>query len=426
LIKLPRGTQDILPEQWPLWRHVLKTAEQTAEGSGYSRIDTPMFELTSLFTHATGEHTDVNREMYTFEDRGGEQLSLRPEGTASVFRAYFQHGMRVLPQPVKLYYLGSMFRYERPQSGRFREHHQFGCEAIGSQDPLLDASLVALQHRFYRRAGIDRLRVQVNSIGDQTCRSAYIKTLLQYLRALEGELCSQCRERIERNPLRVLDCKVESCQPVLNQAPRMLDHLCDACQAHWDRFLEGLEALRLPLTINPRLVRGLDYYTRSVWEFLPETATGAQSVLGGGGRYDALAVAIGAPQTPGVGFSTGLERVMLNLDPTGDVDRSSDGIDVFVAQLGPEAELAALKVMNDIAAGGLRVDMAFDKRNLGTQLKYASDRGAKVAVIIGEEELAAGVATVKCLDSREQTKVRLQDITGTLRAKLEKSEDISQ
>jgi histidyl-tRNA synthetase len=381
-----------------------------------------MFELTTLFTHATGEHTDVNREMYTFEDRGGDLLSLRPEGTASVFRAYVQHGMRVLPQPVKLYYLGSMFRYERPQSGRFREHHQFGCEAIGSEDPLLDASLVGLQSRFYRRAGISGMVIQVNSIGDGNCRPPYVEKLVAYLRARQDELCSQCRERIERNPLRVLDCKAESCQPVLDRAPQMIDHLCDACRAHWARFLEGVAAVGLSVTVNPRLVRGLDYYTRSVWEFLPDKPGGAQSVLGGGGRYDALAAAIGAPATPGVGFSTGLERVVINLDDAVKKAVASDTLDVFVAQLSPAAELAALKVMNELAAIGVRVDMAFDRRNLGTQLRHAGEQGAKMAVIIGDDELASGNAGLKCLDSGRQETIPLGDLVTTIQNRLRPQE----
>lgn len=410
MIKIPRGTQDIVPEKWRSWRRLLDAAETIAEGSGYGRIETPTFESTTLFTHATGEHTDVNREMYTFEDRGGDLLSLRPEGTASVFRAYFEHGMRVLPQPVKLYYVGSMFRYERPQAGRFREHHQFGCEAIGSQDPVLDASLVALQARFYRRVGIAELRVHINSIGDQDCRPAYLEELVAYLRAHQDELCEQCRQRIERNPLRVLDCKVESCQPVLNEAPRILDHLCVPCREHWDRFLAGLEAVGVNFEINPRLVRGLDYYTRSVWEFLPATPGGAQSVLGGGGRYDALAEAIGAKPTPGVGFSTGLERVLLNV-PHGLGDTNSSNIDVYIVHLGAEAELMALKLLNELSSNNIHVDMAFDKRSMGTQLRQASSLGARGAVIIGSDEVSSGRVTVKWLETGEQSQIDLDRLT---------------
>lgn len=412
LIKSPRGTQDILPGEWPQWQRIYSAAERVAESSGYSRLDTPMFESTALFTHATGEHTDVSREMYTFQDRGGDELSLRPEGTASAFRAYFQHGMRVLPQPVKLYYLGSMFRYERPQKGRFREHHQFGCEAIGSPDALIDASLVALQNRFYRQAETTRLRIQANSIGDGKCRPAYLKELVAYLRQHEAELCGQCRDRIDRNPLRVLDCKVESCQPVLNHAPHMLDRLCDECRAHWERFQDGVAATGLAIEVNPRLVRGLDYYTRTVWEFLPEGPEGAQSVLGGGGRYDALAETIGAPATPAAGFSTGIERVMLNLEPVG--GSKDQSIEVFIASMGPEAKLTALRVLAALWESGVPADMAFDDRSLGTQLKQADARDATVAIILGERELDENSATLRFLATGEQRSVPLKEVAAVV------------
>ncbi|HEV3309443.1 MAG TPA: histidine--tRNA ligase, partial [Chloroflexota bacterium] len=311
-------------------------------------------------------------------------------------------------------YLGSMFRYERPQAGRLREHHQFGCEAIGSDDALLDASLVDLQHRFYRRAGVEGLTVQVNSIGDGNCRPAYIVELVSYLRAYESHLCGQCQDRIERNPLRVLDCKVESCQPVLDAAPRLLDHLCGPCKAHWDRFLAGLNVLGLAHTVNSRLVRGLDYYTRSVWEILPDTPGGAQSVLGGGGRYDALAAAIGAPATPAVGFSTGLERVLLNIKSEPDAHGNDSRLNVFIAQLGDAAELKGLEILRDLYEAGLSADMAFENRSLGTQLKQASARGARIAVIMGEDEMAGNVATVRDLASRTQETIPLERLVETL------------
>jgi histidyl-tRNA synthetase len=422
LIKTPRGTQDILPDDWPIWNHVLDCARQTAEGSGYERIETPTFESTSLFAHAAGEFTDVRREMYTFEDRGGDELSLRPEGTASVFRAYFQHGMHVLPQPVKLYYIGSMFRYERPQGGRAREHHQFGCEAIGSEDALLDASMLDLQQRFYRSAGIEGMSIHVNSIGDQNCRPAYIRELVAYLQAHKNELCHQCRERIERNPLRVLDCKVESCQPVLNNAPKTIDHLCTECRTHWERFLQGLEALGIQATIDPRLVRGLDYYSRTVWEILPARVASAQSTIGGGGRYDALAGAIGAPAAPGVGFSTGLERVILNLSPEVARALQEFHIDVFVAHRGSEAETQALRLTHRLQEAGLRTDMSFDDRSLKTQLKHANNKGARVAVIIGEEEIEAGEATVRDFKTGKSKRVTFESVLPDVRSTLEQQQ----
>lgn len=405
MIKQPRGTQDILPDRWAAWEHVYQAAETVAEGAGYGRIETPMFERTALFVHATGEHTDVNREMYTFQDRGGEELSLRPEGTASVVRAYFEHGMKVLAQPVKLYYLGSMFRYERPQAGRFREHHQFGCEAIGSEDALVDASLVTLQRDFYRRCSIPAVRIQVNSIGDGACRPAFIRELVAYLQAHRDKLCGQCRERIESNPLRVLDCKVPCCQPVLDAAPQMIDRLCDECRGHWHRFLAGVEAAGLTVSINRRLVRGLDYYTRTVWEFLPDAPGGAQSVLGGGGRYDALAEAIGAPATPGVGFSTGLERVLLNLVAGASQGRADHALDVFVVTHGMEAELQGLELLVKLWQAGVKADMAFDNRSLATQLRRAEAGHAGLALVIGERELETQMVGLRRLETRKQDDV---------------------
>lgn len=407
MIKPPRGTQDILPQQWPLWNHVLESASGVAESAGYQRIETPTFEPASLFTHATGEHTDVNREMYTFRDRGHEELALRPEGTAPVFRAYFQHGMQVLPQPVKLYYVGSMFRYERPQAGRWREHHQFGCEAIGSEDPLVDASLVDLQLRFYRRAGLPNLTLHVNTIGDENCRPAYLRKLVVYLREHASELCGQCRERIDRNPLRVLDCKVEPCQPVLNNAPHMLDELCDPCRDHWNGFLKGLDVLEIDREIDPRLVRGLDYYTRTVWEFMPEIVTGATSTIGGGGRYDALARALHQRPTPAVGFSTGLERVLLHVKPEIVEGLDLSRVDVFLSHVGEEAEFKALAILRHLLCRDIRSEMSFGSRSLKAQLKHANGRGARIAVIIGQDELDAGVAALRNLESGEQERVPL-------------------
>ncbi len=418
VIASPRGTQDILPASWPLWRHVLDRAAETAESSGYERIEIPTFEQTALFMHATGEHTDVAREMYTFEDRGGERLSLRPEGTASVFRAYFQHGMRVQPQPVKLYYMGPMFRYERPQAGRFREHHQFGCEAIGSEDALLDSSLIRLQRDFYRSCHLRPFTIQINSIGDTECRPAFLRTLVEYLRKHAGELCADCRQRIERNPLRVLDCKVESCQPILDAAPRAVNALCDGCRNHWNRLREGLEVLGIDAALNPRLVRGLDYYTRTVWEFVPEVGGSAQSTIGGGGRYDALAQAIGGSPTPGVGFSTGLERVLLNISDDFAAQLGRSAVDIFVAHLGLEAEVEALRLTGELLCAGCRVDMAFGNRSLKSQMKQADGRGARLVVVIGDNELALRSATIRDLRTGEQQTVVFENVTETATALL--------
>jgi histidyl-tRNA synthetase len=407
MFKTPRGTQDILPEQWPVWDFVLMRAQETARLFGFERIEPPIFEATSLFKRTVGEFTDVGKEMYQLEERGGEVLSLRPEGTAPVVRAYFQHGMQKRPQPVKLYYIGPMFRYERPQSGRLREHHQFGCEAIGSDDPLLDVNLVETQCTFYERVGLRGLLVHINSIGDRNCRPTYIAALVAYLRTHEEKLCRECRDRIGRNPLRVLDCKNEACQPILNGAPKTIDYLCDACRQHWQRFLEGLDTLGIVAEVDPRLVRGLDYYTRSVWEILPAAVGSAQSTIGGGGRYDALAEAMDAPPVPGVGFSTGIERVILNLEEQGVTIPTAGVVEVFIAHLNSDTELTALRLAHAFHQQNVPTEMAFGERGLKAQLRHANTLGARFAIILGEDEMKSGMTTVRDLESGEQQAVPL-------------------
>ncbi len=405
----PRGTQDILPDRWAWWDFVIDAARDTARSFGYERIETPTFEPTALFKRTAGEFTDVGKEMYALEERGGEVLSLRPEGTASVMRAYLQHGMQVFPQPVQLYYIGSMFRYERPQGGRLREHHQFGCEAIGSDDPLLDASMVELQAAFYQHAGLSDLAIHVNTIGDGACRPGFIDALMRYLRAHEDELCHESRDRISRNPLRTLDDKHEYCAAVLNGAPRTEDYLCDACRDHWERFRQGLDTLGIAVEIDPRLVRGLDYYTRSVWEFLPPSIESAQSTIGGGGRYDALSEAMGGPPVPGVGFSTGLERVMLNMEQQGVAIPDSPPVTVFIAPLGDDAALVALRLGHELREAGVAAEMTYGRRSLKAQLRHANRLGARFAILIGDDEVRDQKSTVRDLSSGDQAVVALSE-----------------
>ncbi len=288
MYQAPRGTFDILPEEQPYWRYVEQKAADICRRYGYQRIDTPTFEDTRLFARSVGEGTDiVEKQMYTCEDRGGSLITLRPEGTASVCRAYLEHGFQNRPQPVKLFYFAPIFRYERPQAGRYREHHQFGCEAIGEADATLDAEVIDMAWKLFLSLGISRLSLQLNSIGCRRCRPAYVAALKEYYAAHAQELCPDCRGRLDRSPLRLLDCKKSTCQPVAEKAPRSVDHLCAECQEHFSRLQKYLNLLNLPFVINHRLVRGLDYYTRTVFEIQPEVE-GAQSTLGGGGRYDDL------------------------------------------------------------------------------------------------------------------------------------------
>jgi len=304
--RAPRGTQDILPDKQPSWDFVRDAVAQLCTVFGYRRIETPVFEDASLFTRGVGEVTDiVQKEMYVFQDRGGQDLALRPEGTAPVCRAYLEHGLHNLPQPVRLWYWTPIFRYDRPQAGRYRQHHQFGAEAIGEADAAVDAEIIELLWRVYEELGLTDLSLNLNSIGDQNCRPAYLELLRDYYRDRLSLVCADCKARYERNPLRLLDCKQERCQPIIAGAPTMTEHLCPECSAHFDDLRSYLASADVPFLLNPRLVRGLDYYTRTTFEVLPKEE-GGQSTVGGGGRYDGLIEQLGGSPTPGVGFGSGI------------------------------------------------------------------------------------------------------------------------
>ncbi len=410
----PKGTGDILPEAWPYWQFVVNHAQSLAELFGYRRIETPIFGDTSLFARSSGEGTDVvDKEMYTFQDRDGASLSLRPEGTAPVMRAYLQHGLHKEPQPVKLYYIERMYRYDKPQRGRFREHRQFGCEAIGSDDPYVDVEMIALLGEFYARCGLQGLSLQINSIGDANCRPAFLRDLVVYLTARQDRLAPLDLHRLERNPLRVLDSKERETQPVLSGAPAMVDYLCDVCESHWNQLRRGLDTLGISYQVNPRLVRGLDYYTRTVFEFL-SPREGAQAALGGGGRYDGLAEAIGGPQVPGIGFGSGLERLILTMQDQGVEVPPIEPPLAYVAHTGEGTGEPALRLAHDLRRAGFRAELAFGSRSLNGQMKRANGAGARFVAIIGEDELAAGVAQLRDLHSGDQTPVPFDRVVNFL------------
>jgi histidyl-tRNA synthetase len=412
----PRGTQDILPEEWPYWNFVLDHAFDVAGLFGYRRIETPAFAEVSLFSRTSGEGTDVvDKEMYVFRDREGRELALRPEGTAPVMRAYLQHGMHKLPQPVKVSYVERMYRYDRPQRGRYREHRQFGCEAIGSDDAYVDVEMISLLDTFYRRIGLENLTLRVNTIGDPVCRPAYLEELVGYLREHEEELAEIDRERIGKNPLRVLDSKETRSQRVIEGAPHMLDHLCVECRAHWQRLLHGLGVIGLDYAIDHRLVRGLDYYTRTVFEFQPPGAEGAQSVVGGGGRYDGLAEALGAPHFPGIGFGSGVERLVLNVKSLGVEVPPEKPLAVFVAHMGSGAEDEALRLVTRLRRHGTAADIVFGQRTLKAQMKRADSSDATWAAILGEEEVQEGAVTLRRLAGHEQRRVPLDEAEVVVR-----------
>ncbi|MEE8194540.1 MAG: histidine--tRNA ligase [Dehalococcoidales bacterium] len=415
MYQAPRGTTDILPQQQAYWRYIEQKAAETCRLYGYSRIDTPVFEDTGLFARSVGEGTDiVTKEMYTFADRGGNQITLRPEGTAPVCRAYLEHGLHNQPQPVRLYYLSPIFRYERPQSGRYRQHYQFGYEAIGDGDPALDAEVIDMAWRLFELLGLKHLSLQLNSIGCRQCRPDYLATLRQYYAGHSSKLCPDCKLRLKRNTLRLLDCKKPRCQQLAASAPKSTDHLCPDCQGHFKQLQRYLKQLELPFSIDHYLVRGLDYYTRTVFEIQPE-AGGAQSTIGGGGRYDDLIEELGGKPTAAVGFAAGIERIILNLKKQKVAVPPLPVAEVFIAHVGTKARDEGVKLAARLRRAGIGVVPAPGSKSLKAQLRQANTLGAHYAVIIGEQEVASGTAIVRDMTTAQQKTVPLSQLEGELR-----------
>lgn len=408
-VTAPKGTYDVLPEEQTLRRWVIARAEQVFQRYGYRRIDTPMFEETRLFARGVGESTDiVRKEMYTFEDLGGRSMTLRPEGTAPVARAYVEHGMHTLPQPVKLYYHSPMFRYESPQSGRYRQHHQLGVEAFGSAEPEMDAEVIGVLGQLYREIGLQGLQLRLNSMGCRECRPEYSAVLRAFLTEHTHLFCDECRERAAVNPMRTFDCKVPSCREALEKAPRLPDHLCAACGAHHERVQECLEIQGLDYIPDHRLVRGMDYYTRTTFEF-QSPLLGAQSGVGGGGRYDGLVEAIGGPSTPGVGFGTGIERILLAVVRAGVTIPVSGTPTVYLVGLTPEGRAFQFALAHQLRTLGVWVDLDYMARSAKGQMKQAGRSGARYAFIVGEQELADQVITVRDLQSGDERALCRED-----------------
>ena len=416
MYQAPRGTTDILPEEQAYWRYIEQKAAHICQLYGYERIDSPAFEDTSLFTRSVGPGTDiVEKEMYSFVDKGGNPLTLRPEGTAPVCRAYLEHGFHSRPQPVKLYYLAPIFRYERPQAGRYRQHYQFGCEAIGDDDPSIDAENIDLAWQFFRSLGLQRLTLQLNSIGCKQCRPGYLGILHDYYTGHAAALCNDCRKRLSRNLLRLLDCKQPSCQEVADSAPRSTDHLCPQCREHFDWLITYLNLLQIPFALNHRLVRGLDYYTRTVFEIQPESG-GAQSTICGGGRYDDLIEELGGKPTPAIGFAIGMERIILNLKAQTVPVPSLPGPMVFIAHQGSEARNETVRLASRLRQAGIGVIMATGNRSLKAQLRQANNLGVHHAVIIGEDELKSGTASLRDMTTAEQKTVKMNELPELLKS----------
>ena len=410
MYRAPRGTSDILPKEQPYWRYTEQKAVNICQLYGYERIDAPVFEDTGLFLRTVGEGTDiVEKEMYTFEDRGGNKITLRPEGTAPVCRAYLEHGLHNLPQPVKLYYMAAIFRYERPQAGRYRQHYQFGYEAIGADDPTLDAEVIDMAWRFFESLNLRHLSLQLNSIGCKQCRPGYLAVLKDYYANYTHDLCSDCKTRLKRNPLRLLDCKKPLCLQLADSAPRSVDHLCPQCAEHFNRLKQYLGLLELPFVLNHRLVRGLDYYTRTVFEVQPEDE-GAQSTLGGGGRYDDLIEELGGKPTPALGFAMGIERIVLNLKKQGVFIPPLPKPQVFIAHIGDDARAEAIKLAARLRRAGIGVIEAVGSKSLKAQLRQANALDTHHAVIIGEQEVKTGTVILRDMTTAQQQTIPLDEL----------------
>ncbi|MCX6003383.1 MAG: histidine--tRNA ligase [Chloroflexi bacterium] len=411
----PRGTTDILPEEQAYWRYIEQKAAHICQLYGYERIDAPVFEDTRLFTRGVGEGTDiVEKEMYTFDDRGGNSITLKPESTASVCRAYLEHGFQNLPQPVKLYYFSPIFRYERPQAGRFRQHHQFGCEAIGEADAFLDAEVIDMAWQFLTSLDLQKFLLFINSIGCPRCRPKYLEVLTAYFASHIGELCPDCKTRLGRNVLRLLDCKQPACQKVVNQAPKSIGHLCLPCAKHFEQLKSYLRVLEIPFEVNQRLVRGLDYYTRTVFEIQPEEEK-SQSTIVGGGRYDGLIETLGGKPTPGIGFAAGIERIVLNLERQNIVIPQIPVPQVFVACLGESARNEAMKLAAALRCDGIGVISATSAKSLKAQLRQANNLKISRAVIIGDEEVKSGTVILRDMTTSHQSVVKPAELPEFLK-----------
>ncbi len=408
-----KGMNDVLPADVARWQHMEEVAREVFALYGYREVRTPAVEHAQLFARGVGEATDiVNKEMYVFEDKGEEMLALRPEGTAGTVRAFIEHGAYV-EGPQKWFYMGPMFRRERPQKGRYRQFHQIGCEAFGIAEPTIDAEQIALVSDYFERLGVSA-KLKLNSVGDASCRPAYLADLKSYLSGRAAELCADCKDRIERNPLRVLDCKVEGCQPVLDGAPRLVDRLCDGCRTHFDAVKGALGALGVAYEIDPRLVRGLDYYVRTAYE-LTSDALGSQSAVAGGGRYDRLVETLGGPPTPGIGFALGEERLAMILEKAG---RSAParGPQVFFVSADAEGAVESLRRAAELRRAGIACDLDPRGGKLKAQFKQAERVGARYGMVLGGNEVRTGQAKLKDMQTREETAVALSELTARLRA----------
>lgn len=408
ITKAIKGTKDVLPKDVYKNQYIEATCLGVAEQFGYKEIRTPVFEHTELFQRGVGDTTDVvQKEMYTFDDKGGRSITLRPEGTAGAVRSYLENGLCNEALPQKVCYNTSCYRYEKPQAGRLREFHQFGIECFGSASPLADAEIIALAKTIFDNLEVKDLSLEINSIGCPTCRAEYHKALKEYFNARKDELCDTCKDRLERNPMRILDCKSPVCSEIAKDAPIMLDYLCDECREHFNKVQEYLKAQDIAFNINPKIVRGLDYYTKTVFEFV-SSSIGAQGTVCGGGRYDGLVEELGGQKTASLGFAMGLERLMLLMEAQNCPFPEPQAADLFIVALGDKAVLKALEISKDMRAEGFGCLMDLNQRSVRAQMKYADKLGAKFNLVIGDNEVESGCAKLKNMATGEETEIQLE------------------
>ncbi|MFW5996069.1 MAG: histidine--tRNA ligase [Halanaerobiaceae bacterium] len=413
-INAPRGTNDILPPVSLQWEYIVKKAREIFACGNYREIKTPVFEYTELFTRGIGEATDiVEKEMYTFEDKSGRSLTLRPEGTASVVRSFMENKIYGEAQPNKYYYFGPMFRYERPQSGRYRQFYQIGIEVLGSNDPAVDAEIITLGMNFLQELGLQGLNLYINSIGCPECRVEYVDILKEYLTGRKEKLCEDCCRRLERNPLRILDCKQEECMRVIENAPRITSFLCQDCEDHFAQVRNYLELTNLDYEIDSTLVRGLDYYTNTAFE-IKYSGLGAQDTVFGGGRYNGLAEEIGGRSVPGAGFAIGVERLIMTLEQQGIELPVQEDVDLYITTIGEEAKKAAFSYVNELRMSGLKTVMDYVGRSVKGQMKDADRKNSTFTIILGENELESNQATVRNMKTGEEKEIELDKLTESI------------
>lgn len=407
ITKAIKGTKDVLPKDVHKNQYIEATALDIASKFGYKEIRTPVFEHTELFQRGVGDTTDVvQKEMYTFDDKGGRSITLRPEGTAGAVRSYLENGLCNEALPQKVCYLISCYRYEKPQAGRLREFHQFGVECFGSASPLADAEIIALAKSLFDTLGVKDLSLEINSIGCPTCRAEYHKALKKYFPSRKDELCDTCKSRLDRNPMRILDCKSPICHEIAEGAPVVIDYLCDECKEHFENVQKYLKAQNIEYTINPQIVRGLDYYTKTVFEFV-SNSIGAQGTVCGGGRYDGLVEELGGQHTPSLGFAMGIERLMLLMEAQGCEFPEAEKPDLFIVALGEKATLKAVEIAKDMREEGFSALLDLNQRSVRAQMKYADKLGAKFNVVIGDNEVEAKTAKLKNMQTGEETGINL-------------------